>query len=653
MYPRIIKEAIENLRINQQPDGSFLSLSAPEAEDFNNAIQFRSLFSTALILSCLASVKDYSETNHICGEITKFLLSQKSEQWSFNYWVRNSTESETMPYPDDLDDTFCALSALQLNNSELLTGQALAKIVGLLTNLEVEEGGPYRTWLVSQPSAEIWRDVDLAVNSNIAFFLHLQGIKLPKVNSFIEKQISVGKLISPYYPSVFPLIYFISRFYKGKKINDLINLVTSLQKKDLSWGNPLDTSLAITSLLNMGYKTDLYPQMIEKLIDERVDGYWRAYGFYTGVNPNRDKKYFAGSSYLTTAFCIETLSKFTYMNKSEPNRFTSLEQYLKEEIYFEIIENVNDRFAKLDRGTFLLFEQVLNNVTQNDKNRFISLLPFHFSLSLGEFARKIPKEQIVKLGMANLYGWIAYTIYDDFLDEEGDPKLLSIANISLRELTLIFTSVVRNHKEFSIFFNKTMDTLDCSNVWETTNCRYNYLVDSAKKILIYSEDEINKLAERSLGHALTPIAILFQLGYEKQSDEIYYIKDFFRNYLIAKQLNDDAHDWEKDFKKGHISFVVALLLKKVVDKETILKIQPNPINIHKMKKIFWESEVKFVCSQILSYTQLARMALKRSKVIKDKSFFEFMLQPVEKLAMRTLNERSQVLEFIKGFQTDI
>jgi len=84
-----------------------------------------------------------------------------------------SKEFKSKPYPDDLDDTFCALNALYLFDRKLISGSAYAYIIQLLTKVEKNEGGPYKTWLVSKKTSG-WDDVDIVVNSNIAYFLWLQ-----------------------------------------------------------------------------------------------------------------------------------------------------------------------------------------------------------------------------------------------------------------------------------------------------------------------------------------------------------------------------------------------------------------------------------------------------------------------------------------------
>src|SRR5262249_49160595 len=144
---------------------SFSSLSSASA-DYSSPLTYRTTFFTSNILAALAVTHDPA-LFEVKQKSVGFLLNQKSPQWSFNYWDRQSPEFRELPYPDDLDDPFCALAALTATDPQLITGQALAHAVNLLTATEVKPGGPYRTWLVTAAAEAVWQDVDLAVNANV------------------------------------------------------------------------------------------------------------------------------------------------------------------------------------------------------------------------------------------------------------------------------------------------------------------------------------------------------------------------------------------------------------------------------------------------------------------------------------------------------
>src|SRR5258708_25817468 len=111
---KIIEEAIQYISDQQQKDGGFTSFSSNRMDDFSDSITYNTNFITSVILEVLSNVYDTQLLYQVKKKASEFLLLQKSEQWSWNYWSKFSKEFTTMPYPDDLDDTFCALNALFL-----------------------------------------------------------------------------------------------------------------------------------------------------------------------------------------------------------------------------------------------------------------------------------------------------------------------------------------------------------------------------------------------------------------------------------------------------------------------------------------------------------------------------------------------------------
>jgi len=648
-----IEKGIEFLSKEQQEDGGFLSLSSPEIQNFNESKIYRSPFPASLILSCLNALEKTPELEKLKRKAADFLLAQKSEHWSWNYWTRGSEESKQKPYPDDLDVTFCALSALAKHNPKIIAGKALAKITMLLTAVEAQEGGPYRTWLVPPNAPDVWRDIDLAVNSNIAYFLSLQDVELENINSLIEKAIDEKNYSSPYYPSLYPIIYFISRFYKGAKQQKIAGFLLSLQKSDGSWGNSLNSALAVSALLNLGVPTGKLEKSIEHIIIEGSgQNNWGAYAFC--IDPAIEgEKYYAGSGALTTAFCLEALGKYlTKINQPATVSNRATETDIKQEkIYQKIIKIAEQRFSDFEDELKKPALNMLSRIIEKDKDKQVVLLPYFFKSALGKKGKKINEQTVMELGLANLFGWTAYTIYDDFLDEEGDPRLLSLANICLRELTMIFKSVLPKNKKFQDFWQKTLDAIDAANAWETTSCRLkanqsNFIIPSP----LPDFGDYSKLAERSIGHSLGPAAILFSLGLKEDSLEIKNLSAFFCHYIIARQLNDDAHDWEDDLKKGQASAAVSLTIKKWQEKHPAKKEIDIKGDLLELQQIFWHEVIVEMCHEIKKRIGLARECLEKNAIIQKPSKFLEILEPIEGSADQALQEQKETVEFLRTYK---
>lgn len=647
-----MKERIENgikfLKEHQKKDGSFLSFTSTDPVRFKDATKCESVFSTALIMSCLKTLtNDNQSLGDIKSKSAEFLLLQKSEHWSFNYWTRGSTQSKQMPYPDDLDDTSCVLSALYEYNPLLIDGEVMAGVVSVLTALESSEGGPYRTWLVPPSAADGWLDVDLAVNSNIAYFLSLQGVELKNIVEFVESAIENANYTSPYYPTVYPVIYFISRFYKGNKIQTIIDFLLKKQKNN-NWGNPLDTALAILALCNFGVRINELKAAIGYIRSTQGnDGSWGAVPFYIGINPKQkhgDKnKYYAGSSSLTTAFCISALS-VAQPSEVETDQFTENE---KDES--SIYEKVTQRFAEIlprfGAELRMCAEAQLAKTIKGDRDRLIVLLPYFFAKSLEQKNTRLDARKVVDLGLANLHGWVAYTIYDDFLDDEGDPQMLSLANVSMRESYKIFSEVLPNVK-FQEFVTSIFDRIDSANAWEVTNCRVKDKTIAAALVYPVPDfSDIANLADRSLGHALGLVCVLSLSGHNPNSVECRTVLEGMRSYIAAKQIHDDMHDWEEDLGRGQINSASAAIFSSIKNKELVPVDEAEALKFLQQK--FWDETVVGLCG--IADVHIAEAKKLLLSVGSSSSFVDRLMDPIRETNKITMSERSNTKKFIAKY----
>jgi hypothetical protein len=189
----------------QLSTGAFESWSSPTQLAFKPDATYQTTFVPSLILGAISRLND-PLILPIRDKLATWLQTQKSTHWSFNYWATSAPQRDTMPYPDDLDDTFCALLALYQHDSSIINEACLANVVKILIATENKVGGPYKTWLTSDPAAT-WQDIDLAVNANIAAFLRLVAEPLPNITKLLNEAITKQMFTSPYYPSPYPIIY--------------------------------------------------------------------------------------------------------------------------------------------------------------------------------------------------------------------------------------------------------------------------------------------------------------------------------------------------------------------------------------------------------------------------------------------------------------
>ncbi|MDH4330259.1 MAG: hypothetical protein OEV93_01785 [Candidatus Moranbacteria bacterium] len=559
-------------------------------------------------------------------------------------------QAKKTPYPEDLDDTFCVLAAVFEFNPEIISDEVVVCAVSLLTFVEEKEGGPYRTWLVGQEAKREWKDIDLAVNSNIAYFLSLQDVFLENMIDFVEKAIDRKKFSSPYYSSIYSVLYFISRFYRGKKKKELIGFILSKKEENFTWGNALDTSLACGTLMNLGVSLEEVKLSILKLISlQNKDGSWDAAPFVIERVQNKIK-YHSGSSALTTSFCVSAIDKFLSKNqktkvKLKKNRDSKTAEIQK--THQRIIKKAQKIIDYLDENTKRGMEDQIKKVIQSEESiDRVILLPFYFKKALKVDNERVNSKIIANLGVISLFGWAAYDIYDDFLDGEGDAKKISLANVFLRELSIIYSEISRNDASMKKLFRDMMNMVECANFWEVENCRAK-IVENELIIPKYLPNygNLEKLFERSAGHVLGVATILLLTGKKRNSK--YFQKTFllFQHYIIARQLNDDMHDWEDDIRSGNMTWVVTLIIKRMMK----LKRINLDDDLEKMREIFWHEVVIEICNEIIFHTSKAKKYLQNLKLERDGEFFEKMIKSIENASKKTIDEQKQVSEFLRHF----
>lgn len=645
MLPKPLKQDIEFLVATQQPNGSFLSYTSPDLDDFTNATPCHSVFTTALILLSLTQLEATASLRQIKQQAAGFLLTQASDHWTFNYWDRSSKQAQAMPYPDDLDDTVCALAALTQHDPALIDGAVLAKLASVLSTLETKEGGPYHTWLVPEDADPVWRDVDLAVNANIAHLLRLHDVELPNLTASIERALADKTVRSPYYPSPYSILYFISRAYQGPKTTLIAEMLRKQQDAAGTWGNPLNTALAMLTLLNLDAPPASLKPAVSYLMQTQHNGAWPPHAFYTGIKPKKtERTYYAGASALTTALCLEALVRY-HLSTQDRLGTTTADDVADRRVYDAVLERVGNRFDRLLDDLRITARDTLHRLLGSGKNDDIVLLPYKFREALGKRGKGVDDALIVQLGLANLYGWLAYTSYDDILDGEGTVSGLPVANVCLRDLATAFDRLLPKRTGFPTFARSVLDTIDAANAWEATACR---LPPDGVLDTLPDYAEAGTLADRSLGHALGPAAVLFALGYDAASPEVRHLMDFVRHYLAGRQLNDDMHDWVADLKRGQINAAGAMVLARLRRDNTDAVFNVDT-DMQRLQELFWHEVVTEACERVRRHVGMARQAIDKLRMLADSNILETLLRPVAETAELTLNERAETLKFLRAY----
>ncbi|MEK7183074.1 MAG: hypothetical protein AAB776_00385 [Patescibacteria group bacterium] len=576
-------------------------------------------FTNALILSALASDGEaFALRERLCRRLEQELAPVGTA----NYRMRSVPGAQPSPYPNDLDDTFCALSAIFLHDKQRLDGDQLAKATMALTATEVEPGGPYRTWLVQPDAAPIWRDIDPAVNANVAYFLKLNGIRLPKLDAYLASQISLPA--SPYYPSPLHVLYFLTRALEGTPHTRQLEATLLECQPD----NILERALLITSLLRCNAikpARALMPGLIQALdVGQGLAALPICVDTISG-----GEKFFAVCSEVTAALCIEALrllettveTPTPSINQLEPTHSViATAKMLLSTTEDPVLQTLTDGF--------------LAKLTNIPQVRELTTLPLDFAQAWNNQTQQLSAEVLQNLSVGHLLGWVAYTLYDDIIDDDGTPALSSIANIAARQMYRLFRDLNLDD-DFQRFFHARLDGMDEANATELLHARF-----PLERLPDYSDNK--SLYGRSGGVMLSSVAVLRLAGYPQTAPEIAGVTTFFEHYLAAKQLNDDAHDWQKDLTNGHATSVVTKILASYGQAY-------NPSDLQKLQKIFWHEVIVDVCRDINDHIVKAREAVRSFGAIEKPSFFTKLIEPLAASAEKALVERERSLAFLATF----
>ena len=185
--------------------------------------------------------------------------------------------------------------------------------------------------------------------------------------------------------------------------------------------------------------------------------------------------------------------------------------------------------------------------------------------------------------------------------------------------------------------------MDNANAWELAHCRFagdeSHL--SIGKLPVYGQHLV--LARRSFGHALGPFALASLSG--GTSSQLKDIDKGLSHYLIIRQLNDDMHDWHKDMQDGHISPVVALLIRQA-------DLTPGAYSFEMLTKtltpIFWSKTVGAMNKVIHEHAEAGKRHLQQSQLLKDNANFFELITRLDTMALSAPKAHEQYQSFLSN-----
>jgi hypothetical protein len=453
-----------------------------------------------------------------------------------------------MQHKQFIDDLLVLISDME--SGKTVGGIKLARVIKRLTEMEVDEGGPYS----SEPGRS---DCNISFNLVIAYFLALQDIRLPKLDAFLEKNLAHIHNSS-------------SSIVDDKTIRSLIskyqNLLGHIDKED-SRRQPIS------------YEED--EQRIMEMIRKKFD----------------------------------------------------------------------ERFAKFSPELRSRAKAVIEKTIRGNRDKQMPLMPYYTKIALGKSGETISDELIADMGLANIFFWAAFIIYDDFWDQDeaADPRLLPIANILARHYIDFFCTLSAD-TEFGAFFHDLMDKLDAANAWEVENCRAKVegnIFHIPEKLPDFGDYEIKY--RPASGHILASVALLTKFDHELKTEDWGNILSYFKHYLVAMQLNDDAHDWEEDLNRGHLSTIVTLLLNDLKENGWEKTTIDLAADLPELKKVFWFNTMPKYVKIALSQTQTSRKSLHAISIIENPEPLERIINTTENVVRQAEKESTDSDALLKEY----
>jgi hypothetical protein len=302
---RALTQAIAYLRQRQQPDGQFPVYVSPDRGMDASRLD-GSLFATVTIVYSLSFVprSQGAQIAPMLRQGTEFLAREMVGPALWRYW----TAASGRRIDPDLDDTAC-ISAVLVRNGYLLFDVNLPVI---LRNRD--EHGRFLTWIRGgEPN-----DVDSVVNANVLWYLGDRPetrAACDYLNTLVLEDAEAES--SWYYEDSLTLYYAISRAWQSGVTRleaarrALPPRIAARQQADGSFGNAVNSALAVCTLLNLGEtKHPAVAGAVKSLLaEQRGDGSWPRVAVLNGPEAPAPRSLWWGSEELSTGLCVEALAR--------------------------------------------------------------------------------------------------------------------------------------------------------------------------------------------------------------------------------------------------------------------------------------------------------------------------------------------------------
>lgn len=519
-----------------------------------------------------------------CMKLTALLLSQFSSKTTVNYYRRRSLADilkryQNKMFPDDIDDTFSSLFAINRFNSAYISCSKVASAICSLLEIRCEEKPHiFNTWYVDRDTNfSIWKSIDYPSLSAVVAFFEDIGIPVEKLHADVFQNIIEGKK-SEFYHMLALQIYLLSRcklsYQDLKTIFENIphiknnctytfeqTMITasiqwhvfqlfSDQKTMRSNSDCNNTLLDCSDIMNIfsiinedkthtDLKSFYYDEFSPKnlfieYISKSGKPRYRKSAYITDLI---SLEYKIGYYILETLLTRQTSHHFT-LNKvnSETNHRNEVQAELYPQSIEEFISTIKNKLS----GYFPDLQSVL---LDNDSTLSILIrkvinskdFKIIFDLSLISNLHTIEsagtQTHREKDGLLHLHaiGLIGYCLLDKIHDGELPHLYLPHAIFLIdRYKSEVLTCI------YSTSYDETLFNHIC-RIFEQQST---YYLNCRKK------QRKSRLADKSMGICISAFLFFPKIEF------LNYFEKFFRKFQLARQIADDILDYEYDCKIG-------------------------------------------------------------------------------------------------------
>lgn len=627
-YESLIRKGLRKISSLQNNDGAFFSTLLP------NITHEYTTFITSLILQSIASAPEDVFKKSIADRALPFLKNQFSNQLTVNYYPR----SIPSPYPDDLDDTCAALTAIYVHDPEWINEERMISLINILTAQETSPGGPYQTWIVSPHHKAQWNNVDSVVNNAINILLKKLTIAVKPLEGYLHERIVSHDFSSEFYHLPLVAIYFLTKDNDRQNNSMLIEAILKQKRRNNFGSSIIETVLATSSLLRLGYSPKKLQQYITKIAQLLEKSSLPAEPLFIERKINNQYRYSGSTAFLYAAI-VECLSLYQEkMNTAQVRRKDRSSKILgrSRTLCLNLFKSYPDIQPVL--------REHIDVLLQSERRKNLALIPWLFMQSLSVNTHDDqPMKTSIALCAATLLGDIGFTLVDDIGDAEATPDQISFALLCIQSCQEFFLNEFPRKYHHDV--SRILGIMQYANFQErATRYRNQELpIMSLKNIPRYEPLEL--ISDKSLGYFLGPLCTCRTL-FPDDDVVVILLEKFFKKIITVRQLHDDAHDWYDDLCKGFINPVGSMILRSYARRYAESSINLS-LDKEKLETLFWRFIFKKITSHIKDMLDEAEHLLTSLNHLCANTILWRLLQDERRSLEKTIHDHHQLNTFLK------